>query len=92
MIHETHLATWVIQTLGRAAGAFLVPPLVGGFITFFTGVNDWAAWGSVVGIVGFVIYLSGVVAPMPTDDVIALVLGNEEEKPDDHADPRTPEQ
>ena len=83
MIHQTYLMSWLVQTAGRAATGLLAPPLVGGVVAGLSGDIFWLPLGSVVGVLAFLITLEAATAPMPTDEMVALLgpedLTNEDE-------------
>lgn len=73
MIHQTHLVTWVVRTAGNALAILIGIPVVGAIIAGVSDEPSWLAVGSVAGVVGMLLALTGAQAPFPTDEVIKLL-------------------
>jgi hypothetical protein len=74
MIHSTHLFTWLVQTAGKAMAILIVVPVLVGIIGAFLGESGGGfAFGSLLGVVSMVIWMTGVSAPLPSSEVIALL-------------------
>ena len=74
LIHHSRLVTWVVRTIGKSLAILTVCPLVGGLLA------GWAedpmvgvGVGALVGTVWFLVFLNTTDAPMPGDDVVALL-------------------
>ena len=81
MIHNGHLATWLVRTAGTALVWSVAPVFVFGFLAVWS--DEPALWGlgSFVGLVAFLVYLTNAVAPFPTKEVLDLL----DDRPDDDA-------
>jgi hypothetical protein len=85
MIHQTALVTWLVRTAGKAGVALLVPLLAGATVAAMTGDAFWWGIGSLVGLVTFLLFLTGATAPMP-NAVVLEVLGCGDDLPQARAD------
>lgn len=73
MIHNSHLATWLVRTAGMALFWSLVPVFLLGVLGAAADEPGFWGLGSFVGLLAFLFYLTNVSAPFPTAEVLELL-------------------
>jgi len=76
MIHQSDLATWLVRVVGRSLVILFVCPLIAGGIGAAIDAPELVALGGVVGFLALLFYLTGTVAPYPSDTVVGLLDGD----------------
>lgn len=76
MIHQSDVATWLVRVVGRSLVILFVCPLIAGGIGAAIDAPELFALGGVVGFLALLFYLTGTVAPYPSDTVVKLLDGD----------------
>lgn len=73
MIHQSDLATWLVRVVGRSLVILFLCPLIAGAVGAALGAPELVALGGVIGFFALLFYLTGTVAPYPSEAVVGLL-------------------
>ena len=73
MLHNGALATWLVQTAGKAAAALLAPAFLGAAVAGVSGEPVLIGVGSLLGVIFFLVYLTNASAPLPDERTLGYL-------------------